>query len=80
MSALALVRSYFNSYKYKYIFKFHNFAFEMLSWLSGCTLVQRLCSRCSGPGLVSTLWPFAACHPLSLSLISCPTLQLSHQE
>lgn len=30
------------------------------------------CPHCSGPGFVSDLQPFAACHPPILSSLSCP--------
>ncbi len=41
--------------------------------------VPRLCPHCSGSMFDSTLCPFAAWHSLSLSRISCPTLQLPCQ-
>ncbi len=36
--------------------------------------VHGLCPRCSRHRFDSTLWPFAACHLLSLSPISCQSL------
>ena len=39
--------------------------------------VQRLCHPCSGQRFISDMWPFAACHPLSLTPFPI-LLQLSY--